>query len=202
MPTGYTSKLHNGEQAFEAFVWGCAHAFGALILMRDEPSDSEVTEDRLTTDYYERRVAECEVELAEWAATTEEARRALHASWIASEQKSRGDHEATRVARKARYVAMLDKVRAWEPPTPEHVELRKFMLEQLETSIDFDCSVFPHSPLPGFVAWCDQRGEQLRKSVQYATEERAKERTRNESRIAWVRALKASVPMPAREAKP
>jgi hypothetical protein len=201
MPTGYTSKLHDGEQSFEAFVWGCARAFGALVLMRDDNSDAPITEDRLTDNYHERRVGECEAELAEWNTTTEEARCALFDSWLTSEKSNRVASEAKRVAMKARYQATLDKARAWDPPSAEHVEFRKFMIEQLTKSIDFDCSIYDPGPLPSFGEWCATRSASLARSIEYSRDGMAKERERNESRLAWVRALKASVPMPIAQAE-
>jgi len=38
MPTGYTNCIKDGV-TFEQFVWKCARAMGALVMMRDEPSN-------------------------------------------------------------------------------------------------------------------------------------------------------------------
>ena len=35
---------------------------------------------------------------------------------------------------------MLEQVEQWEPPTEKHVELKKFMIDQLNESIRFDTS--------------------------------------------------------------
>ena len=195
MPTGYTSKLHDGEQSFEAYVWGCARAFGAAVLMRDEPSNVPITEDRITESYYEPKLCRDQAAMVEWASTTQEARRALYDSWVATTLANNKKHEDERVARRARYQATLNKARAWVPPSAEHVKFREFLIEQLTTSIDFDCSVYTTEVI-GFVEWCDARGTELKRSIAYTEAEVVKERERNESRIRWVRDLKDSIPMP------
>lgn len=49
---------------------------------------------------------------------------------------------------KKRYSEMLDKVQAWEPPSPSHENLKNFMLEQLKSSIEYDCNepLIPKKP--------------------------------------------------------
>jgi hypothetical protein len=41
---------------------------------------------------------------------------------------------------KQNYLNMLAKVKNWKIPTDEHKKLKEFAIEQLENSIDFDCS--------------------------------------------------------------
>ena len=41
MPTGYTAGILEGE-TFEQYALQCAKAFGALVMMRDEPSDAPI----------------------------------------------------------------------------------------------------------------------------------------------------------------
>lgn len=36
MPSGYTSIITNEKCTFEDFAWGCARAFGPLIMQRDD----------------------------------------------------------------------------------------------------------------------------------------------------------------------
>lgn len=35
---------------------------------------------------------------------------------------------------------MIDKVKEWIPPTEDHIKLKEFALEQLNSSLEFDCS--------------------------------------------------------------
>ena len=43
MPTGYTAPIKDGI-SFNDFMWGCARAFGALIMMRDDPPGTPIPE--------------------------------------------------------------------------------------------------------------------------------------------------------------
>jgi hypothetical protein len=44
VPTGYTATLNHGEQTFPDFALHCARAFGALVSLRDESSDTPIPE--------------------------------------------------------------------------------------------------------------------------------------------------------------
>ena len=37
---------------------------------------------------------------------------------------------------------MLEKIKKWQPPTSEHVNLRDFMIRQVQESIDSDCEEY------------------------------------------------------------
>lgn len=66
MPTGYTAKLHNGEeQTFPEFVMSCARAFGALITMRDDPADAEIPDEFKPSDYHVRELEKARERLSE-----------------------------------------------------------------------------------------------------------------------------------------
>jgi hypothetical protein len=141
MPSGYTDKLYRGEeQEFGEFAMQCARAFGALILMRDEPWDAPVpAKFEPDTRWEEEQIAKVGEKIERYTDATlmelmdeQQANRdARLADWY------RYRHEADEL--KARYEAMLAKVEAWTPPTEEHEGLKKFMIEQLTSSIEHDC---------------------------------------------------------------
>lgn len=88
---------------------------------------------------------------------------------------------------------MLEKVRAWTPPTSAHQGLRSFMVEQITSSIDFDCTPSKEPVWPSPKEWHATRVDALRKSVDYHAAEHAKEVARAAERTAWVKALRASL---------
>lgn len=139
MPSGYTHKLYAGEdQSPRDFILGCARAFGATIMQRDDdPNDPPKLREHnnhcaeMAEDFRARLV-----EAQDW--TDDEADSAAAASyaealaaWQESQAKSR--------ARRARYQHMLDEIAKWTPPTLDHIALKEFMVKQLRESIDFDC---------------------------------------------------------------
>lgn len=90
---------------------------------------------------------------------------------------------------------MIEEVSDWEPPTPEHVNLKKFMLQQLEESIKFDChelTVPPRQKEPE-----EFRAEQLathKHSLEFYKSELARAEKRFKEGNEWIRALDESLP--------
>ncbi len=199
MPTGYSAPIQNNPNyTFPDFVWDCARAFGALIMMRDEPQGAPIPEFIPEDNYHTKRLQEATQQLKtamgrsleEWGVIWNEHNAA------ASEQH-RKLVEQTAVTRN-RYEAMLAQVKAWAPPSNEHVELKNFMVQQIESSIQFDCW-FPEPartlPLREFIT---SEIDRMRDLVERYTQEAEKERERNEARNRWIRVLRESVPMPER----
>ncbi len=198
MPTGYTAKLSECEQPFEEFVWSCARAFGALVLMRDDPHDAKVPEKFEASPYYADQVRELRRQIDEWEGSSQPARRAMYESFQASAKRSRDESIAKSKATKVRYEAMLEKARAWEPPSSEHEGLRSFMVKQIEESIQFDCYDREDSPGQSFEVWQVSYGEALSRSLAYSEESKAKEEARTAERNRWIVQLRESVPQPER----
>jgi hypothetical protein len=197
MPTGYTAALYEGQtQTFPEFAMSCARAFGALITMRDDPIGTPIPEEiKPDTSYYEEKIRNAETEIVEakaWSAATAE-RLAIEAyeAQVARYEQALAEAQA----RAERYQLMLAEVEAWEPPTEEHQGLKKFMVEQLTSSIDFDCDTSYRSRP------ARQSGEEYREAVvakarseiAYSTRHIAEEIDRATDRTNWVRALRASL---------
>lgn len=197
MPTGYTDVVLKGA-TFEQFVWGCARAFGALVLMRDDPADAKVPERFEVEPYHATELEKAERELniirgldsAGW-----QDRYSAYQDKKLTEQQEwkQRDDETT-----LKYTQMLDKVRAWVPPTSEHGGLKEFMIQQLESSLDFDVVGEKFKPtMLGFSEWKRSELDGAIRHVKYHKEEWEKERRRVEERNAWIAALRKSVPQPA-----
>lgn len=140
MPTGYTADLCDGKDvSFEGFALNCARAFGALVSLRDEP-DAEIPDEFKVDEYYVKKFEEAKEELEKAESMTDEE--------FAEEAKQFYEHEKDRfttlindaLTTRKRYENMLEQVEQWEPPTEKHIELKKFMIDQLNESIRFDTS--------------------------------------------------------------
>lgn len=198
MPTGYTEIIKEGA-TFSEFVWRCARAFGALIEMRDHALDAKIPDElKPSIEYDEKRLVEAEAALIELQnLSADECDRRAHADF----SKRSAEHEksiASRRSLKHQYENMLDDVRLWKPPTGEHVELKEFMIRQLEESIGFDCREFDDwkpKLLTGH-EWLAQRIESENRCVANAKQHIADEIRRTNARNAWIKALRESVPMP------
>jgi uncharacterized coiled-coil protein SlyX len=194
MPTGYTHKVCDGEiTEFSDFAMSCARAFGALITMRDDPMDKNVPDEIAPeTSYYDMQVAENLKRMGEVQAMTnaeaDVAAAAEHAAALASRSKYLADKDEEA----ARLNAMLMKVRKWHPPTPDHVEMKSFMIDQL--TISMPGSYAPSMPveLDG-QTWRKKTIDDLSETIVRHRQEIAKEVERAAGRTKWLKALRSSL---------
>jgi hypothetical protein len=200
MPTGFTAEVGDGKLTeFPDFVKRCARGMGALVMMRDEPLDAPFPE-RIKPDlsYHREQLERSTAQLAEvvaWDAETSEAKaNSAHVQNMIGYLKGVREDRQTR----ARYMGMLTQVEAWEPPTEDHVGLKKFMTEQLTGSIGFDTGYYedPESRRPQRMTGEEYRTHQLEylaRSIQYNTEHLFGEIDRADGRDEWIQQLSGSL---------
>lgn len=195
MPTGYTAAIADGI-TFKEYAMSCARAFGALVTMRDSPSDAEIPEEFKPSTYNLERLQDARQELSSLERMTMvEANLNAQADHTASELRRAKRLEEIKDLR-CKYESMLTECKKYVPPTPDHAEFRAFMIRQIEESIKFDCSTSycdkPTVLLTG-EEWLDQQIKQAKKDIEYHEEEYAKECQRVSERNAWVKALRDSL---------
>ena len=200
MPTGYTSDLYEGKDVTVSdFILGCARAFGALVTMRDDRKDAPIPDEFPASDYHADAVATAEAWLDEVRSMdTDDIAEIADRDYSQSLNRWR-ERRAQAHDRRVRYERMLAEVRAWTPPTGEHVGLRDFMVEQLTRSIDFDCSM-TYDDRPTRLAPFEWRAQQIEKAqhdIEYHRREHEKEVQRATERSQWVQALRESLPVDA-----
>jgi hypothetical protein len=194
MPTGYTYPVVDGKiTEFPDFALSCARAFGALISMREEPADAPIPEEFTpATGYYDKRIEAGRARLAEvlvmTTAESDAAALAEHEKAIADRDRYLADKEVEA----SRVRSMLAKVEAWEPPSSDHEEMKRFMIDQLHTSLPGDYVPAVPERVDG-AAWRSAFIAQLDKQIARDKEERAKEIERASGRTEWVKKLRASL---------
>lgn len=196
MPTGYTADIKDGI-SFKTYAMNCARAFGACLTLREEPLGAGIPESFEPGDYHRKAAQEIRGELVVLDLMTPAGwQRAADQAWDAAEMSRLMHMEDERKLREA-YEAMLVKVKAWMPPTPDHDGLRDFMRTQIEQSIKFDCHADSYSAptvrLHG-EAWMIDRRTRLTRDLQYHEREHALAVERAAKSTAWVRALRDSLP--------
>ena len=193
MPTGYTAAIKDGI-TFEKFALICARQFGALIMMRDEPADAEIPEEFKPSSWNAEKFAEAKAELRRvMSMTVSDCEQAAASDYAAAvEYRDRKIEENRQL--EAAYRNMLRQVRAWTPPSPDHVNLRDFMVRQIEDSIDFYCCYTPDVPvLQSGEDWRNAKVERIHRDIAYHEKANAEEIERTESRNRWVRQLRESL---------
>jgi hypothetical protein len=196
MPTGYTADIKDGI-SFETYAMNCARAFGACITLRDEPSGGDRIPDVFeASDYHQRAADKARAELhALLAMTPDDHRQAAAKAWEEAEATRLRILEDRRRIRTA-YETMLERVNAWNPPTPDHVELHCFMRTQIEQSIEFDCDVshwLTPAPRPDASTWVADEAQRINRNIEYHEEQHAQELQRAADRTAWVQSLRSSL---------
>lgn len=196
MPTGYTAAIADGI-TFETFAWNCARAFGALIMQRDEASDGKQPAEMQPSDFYTKELESARARLAELQAMTPEQTEASAAAEYEREVARNAEYEAKANTLRAKYGAMLAHVKAWNPPTADHVGMKEFMIKQIEESIHHDCDTTYYDRNPPVRLSGKEWHEKAHKDAfdrvaRYAAEE-AKEIARVAGRNQWIRALAESL---------
>ncbi|WP_428743197.1 hypothetical protein [Tenacibaculum sp.] len=140
MPTGYTAGIIDGTtETFQDFAKQCMRAFGATIHMRDESMDKEY-EPRIPSDYHTKALKTANEKLRQAETLTDsEIIENRKAHIVKNKAYYLKRIEETKKA-KERLDLFLEKAKAFNPPTKDHEGIAKFMIEQIETTIDHDGS--------------------------------------------------------------
>ncbi len=193
MPTGYTCDIDKG-QSFEDFALNCARAFGACAHQRDD------------TFARKPKLREKDTYHVEGLAKAVEKLNALNAmsadEKIAYGEKLKNDaidrHQEyfnNKVMLRNKYDVMLVKVVSWNPPSPSHQELKNFMADQINKSIEFDCNTkYDMEELTRLASTppIQEYNKALKDaqwSVDYHREQLAKSETNFEESNKWIMAL-------------
>ena len=134
MPTGYTAELMEKGMKFEDFVLNCARAFGACISLRDEnisKAPRKIKED----SYHKKELDNAIKELAKWNKLTKKQKTGIVEKERIEAIKDAKKYQKKNEDENDRLIIMKANVLDWTPPTPEHVNLKNFMLEQIDTSM-------------------------------------------------------------------
>ena len=156
MPTGYTYIIDDNENCtFRDFAIHCA---GNI-------------EERKPSDVYADMLVEAERELIETEEMTDEAVQNCVEENFAKELDSYNKEKAIL----HRYTIIFGQVKAWVPPTREHNDFKKFMLEQLELGRPklYNPPVPPDSDTGKI--WKAKRLRDLQRDIEHYKEEQQKE---------------------------
>ena len=196
MATGYTARLHDGEQDPKEFILLCSRAFGALIHQRDDGSDILPKHDEARSSYYDGALARDQEDIIRLRDQTDKEAEAEALAEYEAAVESWHKENVRMAAMKARYEAMLTKVKAWTPPSSDHEGLKTFMIDQLVDSIKFDCTRSSYDTEPVLRPWMERRAELLQdayRNIEHYAAKIAEENDRVAGRNKWIDDLYESV---------
>ena len=140
MPTGYTYGIIEGKtKTFNEFAENCMRNFGACIHMRDDDSDKKYTP-REPSNYHTKELQSSKEKLEKAEKMTDAELIEMRKKELKEDEKRyKKNIKETESARK-KLDEFLLKAEAYDPPTEDHEGIKKFMIEQLKTTIDYDGS--------------------------------------------------------------
>ena len=197
MPTGYTADVQSGKVTdFSEYAMNCARAFGALVLMRDDPSDAEIPDRFEPSEHYLKGKEKALKALAEFESMSQEERLAMSNAEHDRDVEYATERLSEIALHRSRYEAMLAEAKAYVPPSPDHEKFADFMVKQLTDSIDFDCSTEYYekqAEKSSFAEWEAKKLESLKRTAEMAEESLKKELERTEGRNIWISQLRESL---------
>lgn len=196
MPTGYTAAIAD-DISFRDFVMQCARSRGALIEMRDCPLSTPIPKRFEPSDYHIKQQQRAENEVQRLLKITEEEAEIEAQRDYEKECADNAQSIEKTINLRRKYEAMLEQVKAWKPPTTEHIELKQFMIDQIVDSMKFDCSTsyytrYQPQRLTG-ADWLKKKLDAATDNCKYHQDAYHKEVARVESRNQWVKELKESL---------
>lgn len=200
MPTGYTHYVINGDvDNLKDFAKLCMRAFGATIHMREESLDVDY-EPPTPSDYHEKALKGKREELIKIKEQSDESIiQEIRDNWIDREVYLNEQVEETKkTAEKLK--TLIEEVTNWTPPSDDHIELKNFMLQQLNDTLKQDGSTSyyeqelnhlnvqkkePINPTESR----ENRIRDIEKDIVYHEEKQQEENDRCNERIEWVETL-------------
>ncbi len=195
MPTGYTSDIYEGKEVtMSDYLIQCARAFGATITMRDEPLGKSIPVFE-PNSYYKESLVKERIKYDHFLKMTDDEIRheidAVYDEQLKSYERLAKESQE----RRKRYESILKELKAWEPPTVDHIGLKNFAVNQIETSIETDCiysdSRYPQKPT--VEEWKSQKLEEFETNIEYYSAKWNEEVLHTKNRNKWVNDLKMSL---------
>jgi hypothetical protein len=195
MPTGYTAAAIDRRMSFKDFALRCARAFGACVELRDDSLDTPLPDEFKPSAYHIEAKASAEKELARLVAMKPTEAAAYGAKVKAESIANYERWEAKNKAENVYLKALRADVESWKPPTSEHEGMKKFMLEQIDVSMngDYYTEALVEAKAKDADAYFRDALEAARESVEYHAKEDAKERERASGRTDWIKQLRESL---------
>lgn len=196
MTTGYTAKLADEGQSFEDFVLGCARAFGPCISMREDSLDTPIPEVFERSIHHTEELNKALKLQKELADMTAQQQLEHGAKQHAKESERLNEWYRETLESNERLDDMESLVTQWTPPSKDHRELKKFMLQQIGVSKRDDSyvrdEITKHEAMQPIDYYKDACAEADR-NVAYHQDHNSKEAENTEFSNRWVQQLRESL---------
>lgn len=137
MPTGYTAYIKNGKiTSGKEFLKLCTRAFGVAVDLKEESLDVPTPNHFEPHPYYEKAYKNALVSREKaYNMTLEKVKEDIISKY--DDNKIRAEKILKNYKDEdEKYLKVREEVEKWVPPTPEHENLKKFCLEQIDRSLN------------------------------------------------------------------
>ena len=197
MPTGYTDSIKD-VISFENFVLKCARNFGACIALRDESGDVLPTVDNIqfkNDDYHQKKLEQAKSDLLFFQNLSEEGWQSSFNKHVEDQVSYYREKISECEELLTQYNEMLAKVNDWIPPTEHHVDLKKFMKQQIEDSIGHDCDLDYYEIQLSLIKeltiekFKEDKLNNAEYKIKYHSKHALEDSERNAKRVEWLQKL-------------
>lgn len=198
MASHYVHQLVEKKQSLRDYALSCAKAFGHLYRLRDASSDAPVPDPLVPDEHHRRGLEAATAELARLEAMSAEERFSYGHDW----KKRRAEELRASIKRSAdemqQVASTLGRVLAWEPPSPQHVELKTFMHKQLTDALKDNSNEWAYQALDVIekeqpLSLFSNALLNATRDVCYHAENWAKEQARTADANQWLQQLRDSI---------
>lgn len=145
MPTGYTAGILDGEiKDFKQFARLCMRNFGATIHMRDDSLSDEYVP-RTPSDYHPKAIKEANKLLSDSQSMSDSEVMSLRKDELLKNKEYHLGAISKAIKNTETLTKFLEEARNYTPPTDQHTGVKTFMIEQLNSTISFDCNTSYYS---------------------------------------------------------
>lgn len=144
MPTTYTARILDGKTTtFRQFAEICMRNFDGTQHLHNESLDAEY-KPKVVSDFYTKEVEAAKQVLIDAQEMPDEAIIETRKKNLVNDEKYHSD--AIEKVKKSTIVLnkILADVLKWQPPTPEHIGIKMFMIDQIKKTIVGDCDTDYH----------------------------------------------------------
>lgn len=210
MATGYTHKIGEDPKfTFQQFAVGCMRAFGACIEQRDDDMNDapKLRKKSKRDNYHFNKLNGIRERIKAFKKIKGSKLKERGLKRIVSGLRYNFEAIEREQKLRVRYEAMLKEARAYQPPTTEHENFKKFMIEQLESSLKFDCGGSYHTDaviklgreLTELSARSEKRRlkEEIDRDLEYHTKHFKEDMERDAGANKWIIDAYTSLGLPA-----
>lgn len=203
MPTGYTAGIEDGKiTTGKDFLKLCTRAFGIAMDLRDEPLSVPTPTKFEPNTYYRDKIDREKTELENAKNISFEDAKAKMIKYHADRVGLYKSMVEDSIKKNEKYAKVRAEVEAWNPPTKEHYNLKRFALEQIDMSIEKQEWIDEWLELSNeklddsdeaVEKFINEQIERCHKSVKFAEEQWEAELKRVTSKNAWMEKFLSSL---------